>query len=145
MAVLDVVDGVAQHPFRLRLGEDLGAHGPVGVGGDDQEGAGQVAAPVTAGDVGELAPPHQVAEPVAHPGGDHHDVGFGFEQGAGLALGLPASAGHHAAAAGQLQGDGIAEGHGTTARRRPVKASFRPCCDRVNLSLSNRHSQPGAT
>jgi hypothetical protein len=139
--VLHIVDGVAQDPLRLRLGEDFGPDRPVGVRGDDQKGTGQVTGLITAGNVDDLASPHQITQPVAHPGSDHDDVGLRLQQGPGLALGLPAAAGDHAPSAGQLERDGIAEGHDTTlgaSRESGVPLLLRP---REHV-LSARHSRP---
>ena len=119
MAVLHVVDGVAQHPLRLGLGEHLRPDGVVAVGGDHQERAGEVTPLVGPGNMRELAAAHQVAQPVGHRRGDHDDVGLGLEQGPGLALRLGAPAGDHAAPAGQLEGDGIPEGHASEIRTGP--------------------------
>ena len=119
MAVLGVVDGVAQHALGLGLGEDLGPDGPVGVGGDHEEGAGKIATLVAPLDVGEFTPAHEVAKPVRYRRGYDDDVGVGLEQGPGLALGLGATAGHDAPPAGELEGDGITERHRLEARARP--------------------------
>ena len=133
MAVLDVVDGVAQHPFRLRFSEHRRPHGPVGVGGDHQEGAGQVAPPETPGDVGALAPADEVAEPVGDLGGDDGDVGLGLEQRPRLALRLGAAAGDDAPPAGELEGDRVAERHACTVGPSRESAVFvsLPFCEQL--------------
>ncbi len=97
---------------------------------------------IAPGDVGDLAAPDEISDPVAHPGRDDDYIALGFEQRPGLALRFPSSAGHDATPAGQLERDGVAEGHEPTVGavgESAVPVLLQP----RELVLSARTARPG--